>query len=258
MSANHDHNSADCDSVLELIPDYVFGLTDPGQSRLVESNLATCAEAADQLADFQRLQAEMRASIPQIDPPAALGERLMAALDKPPQRVANPRVRRLRRSWIVASAAVLLLVITNLYWLARLNDLTRRENELEAQIASPGQSAFVLTSTSGLRWVRLPPSQQNADTSAFLMWNAESEIGLMYARGFPALAAGTTYQLWLTRGDEKISVGTFTVDADGKGALLFHSSQPIDKYTWARITAEPANGSQTPSDQVVVNGKLSG
>jgi anti-sigma-K factor RskA len=249
------HNSAgsarDCDSIRDLIPEYAFGLTTTEETRLVESNLAFCPEAAADLADYHELQAEMRADVPQVEPPAYLADQLMAAIAAPVAKPA-PRPRRIHWGWAVAAAAVLALVITNIYWLRRVNELQQSESTEEYN----GNGAFVLTSTSSLRWVRLPPSEQTADTSAFMMWNSESEIGLLYAHGFPELTVGKTYQLWLTRGDEKVSAGTFRVDADGKGALLFHVTQPIDQFTWARITAEPESGSDQPTGNPVVVGKL--
>ncbi len=255
MSANRLSNPAsECDAIRELIPEYAFGLTDSEETHLVESNLAYCPEAADQLADFRRIQAEMRAGVPQLEPPAYLAERLMAAIAVPAE-VERPSRPRIHRLWWAVAAAVIALVITNAYWFKQVNDLIQHEKELAAQITQP--NSFVLASTANLRWVRLPPSQQNADTNAFMMWDAESEIGLLYARGFPKLAAGMTYQLWLTRGDVKVSAGTFRVDQDGQGALLFHVTEPIDKYTWARITAEPESGSDTPKGNIIVVGKLS-
>jgi hypothetical protein len=196
----------------------------------------------------------MRLSVTQIEPPAYLRERLMTAIAAPAPE-AQPR-RTIPRGWLALAAVIIALILTNVYWLVRVADLSRSRDALAAQLGSEANSAFVLTGTNNLRWVRLPPSNQNADSSAFLMWNAESKIGLMYARGFPELAVGKTYQLWLTRGDVRVSVGTFRVDAEGDGALLFHSAEPIDEYTWARITAEPASGSDQPSGDIVVVGEL--
>ncbi|MBI1277626.1 MAG: hypothetical protein GC179_05825 [Anaerolineaceae bacterium] len=251
-----------CDAIRELIPEYAFGLTDPEQTRFVEANLQHCAEAAAELADFQRIQEEMRADVAQIEPPLSLESKLMAAIAEPiavptsktaaSTPVNPPRRRSLSAAWLVAAAAIIVLLLTNGYWLLRVNELN--QNQIEQ---TPDTSAFVLTSTSGLRWVRLPPAEEAADTSAFLMWNAESKIGLLYAHGFPKLAVGKTYQLWLTRGETRNSVGTFTVDEEGKGAFLFKSETPIDEFTWARITDEPADGSPQPTGPIVVIGKLS-
>ena len=262
MSTNSRSNSMhDCEAILELIPDYAFGLTSAEDTRWIEANIATCPEAAAHLADYQHLQGEMRVDVPQMNPPAALEARLMAAVSvtaAPPQ-TAKPRRMMIRWGWVTATAALVALVLTNVYWLGRANTPPAPPKSSEStsvQIAVQGDSTFVLTSASDLRWVRLPPSQQNADAAAVLLWNSESQIGLLYVRGFPELSAGKTFQLWLTKGDDRASAGTFRVDETGNGALLFHITDAIDKYTWARITEEPADGSSEPSDQVVVVGEL--
>ncbi len=255
-----------CDAIRELIPEYAFGLTDPEQTRFVEANLQHCAEAAAELADFQSLQFEMRSDVAQIEPPLSLESKLMAAIAEPTviptsktaaPTVNQPRRRSLSVGWLVAAAAVIVLLLSNGYWLVRVNDLNEQQTQLISQLPSNDHPAFILTSTSGLRWVRLPPAEETADTSAFLMWNAESKIGLLYAHGFPTLAVGKTYQLWLTRGETRQGVGTFVVDENGQGALLFSSVEPIDEFTWARITDEPESGSPQPTGPIVVIGKLS-
>lgn len=247
-----------CQDILELIPEYAFGLTDAEQTRLVEANLTACPEAAAQLADYRQMQTEMRAAVPQHEPSPALAERLMTAITAPSVTHAPAQASRrvLPLAWLAAAAAVVALILSNVYWLARVNEYDRRHEALTAQIPVSDQGAFVLTTTANLRWVRLPPKEENSIASAFLMWNAESKIGLMYARDFPALSTGNTYQLWLTRGEERKSVGTFRVDENGIGALLFQSVEPIDQFTWARITAEPASGSEQPSSNIVVVGEL--
>ena len=123
MSELHPHDAAsDCDAITELVADYAFGLTSADESRLVESRLPACPEAASQLADFHRLQHEMRLSVPQIEPPAALGERIMAVAAA--TAASKPRVTPLNvnRGWLTAAAAVALLLLTNIYWLTRVNE----------------------------------------------------------------------------------------------------------------------------------------
>jgi anti-sigma-K factor RskA len=280
MNPNHHIEPAhDCDAIQDLIPEYAFGMTDAEETRLVEANLASCPEAATQLVEFQTLQEEMRAGVPQVEPSPQLFQRLMNAITEPatvpaapsisaapviespkPAPLAQPttpkRSIQMQPAWLAAAAALIALVITNVFWFSRVDDLSRRHDELVALVRGQENNAFVLTSTSDLRWVRLPPSQEDAPSMAFMMWNAESEIGLLYARGFPELTTGKTYQLWLTRGEERKSAGTFRIDADGNGALLFHANEPIDEYTWARITEEPESGSDQPTGTVVVHGEL--
>jgi hypothetical protein len=271
----------DCEAIVALIPDYAFGMTDADETRMVESGLPFCPDATAQLAEFRQLQDEMRDSVPQLEPPPALGMRLFAlavadapaipvvpVVPAPPaapapvltQAPAKPKAVpqiAIRPAWIAAAAAVLVLVVTNFYWFTRVNDLTTRYSELANQVSTNQMdTSFVLTSTADLQWVRLPAAQESVPAAAFLMWNRDSEIGVLYASNFPTLEPDHVYQLWLTRGDERISAGTFTVDHYGKGALLFHASVPIDEYTWARVTAEPVAGSEQPGTAVITAGEL--
>lgn len=259
MSSNHPKDLAlDCEAIEELIPDYAFGLTTPEETRLVEAGLVTCPDAVTQLADFRRMQDDMRADVAQVAPSAALEARLMAAIAEPaasPVSVpvtAQPRRRWISPAWLAAAAAVVALVWTNVSWRSQNDALTTQLNQISDRLNRP----LVWTSTSRVKTVRLPASVQDEQTTAYLMWNAESAMGLLYAEGFPELEEGNTYQLWLTRGEEKVSAGTFRVDEQGKGALLFRITEPIDQYTWARITDEPESGSPEPTGPVLVNGEI--
>ncbi len=254
----------DCSALIELMPEYAFGLTDDDQARLIEAKLAHCPEAAQRLDDFRRLQEEMRASVPQYELPSELGSRLMAAVAAAPAPVAAPVPavlpkprRRGRWAWAIAAAAVFTLVITNVYWLLRVDDLTQTQNLLSA-LLSAQPNAFVVTNTTGLHWVRLASTQDQGTASAFMMWNSQSKTGLLYARNFPALEPGKIYHLWLTRGDQLVFAGVFRVDDQGDGALLFSSPEPIDDFTWARVTAETQGStSATPTGTPLVTGELS-
>src|SRR5690242_1776811 len=111
MKSNHYADvTSDCQTIEALIPDYAFGLTTPAETRLVESNLTDCPQAAIQLADYQRMQEDLRAGVPQLEPPVQLGERLMAAIADPiptsvPAVAPAPR-RRLPVGWVGLAAAL--------------------------------------------------------------------------------------------------------------------------------------------------------
>jgi anti-sigma factor RsiW len=68
MSNNHQNHLDDCDPILELIPEYAFGLTDTEESRRLEAAIPGCPEAAAALSDYRQLQAELRASVPAVEP----------------------------------------------------------------------------------------------------------------------------------------------------------------------------------------------
>lgn len=263
-----------CDALLELIPEYAFGLTDADQTRIVEANLERCPAATARLQEYRHLQDEMRGAVPQVAPPPNMGARLMAAIAEqtpapapaaaplqppalvpaPPVVSAKPR-RAIRIAWLVAAAAVLVLVGTNIFWLSRVAELTQSTNLLNTLLAAQTTNPFVLTGTEGLHWVRLADAQEaGADTAAFMMWNEASKTGLLYAHAFPELQPGYRYHVWLTRPDERVFMGILQVDEEGNGALLFNSPEPIDDFSWAWVTAETGNG--IPDAPAVVKGEL--
>lgn len=241
MNTEHSANATDCDEIVELVADYAFGLTDEAESRLVAGRLHDCPTAAEQLAEFRRLQDEMRRSVAQIEPPAALNDRIMAAAGvKRPRTTALPA----RAGWMAAAAAVALLLLTNLYWLTRLD------------APAPGQAATFTINARDIRWAKLPAEDPQSSAATFIMWNAGGDTGMMYAEHLAPLAADRIYQLWLTRSGVRIPAGTFTVEEDGTATLLFRASEPIGSFDWAWVTVEPAGGSETPSDDVVTGGRL--
>lgn len=242
---NH-HDASDCDAITELVADYAFGLTSTDESRLVESRLPACPQAAGQLADFRRLQDEMRRGVKQIEPPAALGERIMAAAAATATPAPQPRVTHLNtnRGWLAAAAAVALLLLTNIYWLTRVSE------------PLPEQLATFVVNSEDIRWAKLPAEDESSPAAAFIMWNPGGNDGMMYAENFPALEPGQIYQLWLTKDGVRTPVGSFSVDEEGEGALLFRAEQPVGSFAWAWITVEPETGSTQPSENVVTGGEL--
>jgi hypothetical protein len=72
----------DCSEILDLIPDYAFGLTDEATTRRIEAALPSCPEAVRQLGEYRRLQAAMRAHVPQTPPPPGIAQRLREAIQQ--------------------------------------------------------------------------------------------------------------------------------------------------------------------------------
>lgn len=253
--------AADCTDLLELIPDYAFGLATDDEQRTVEAGLPGCPEAADQLAEFQAIQAALRAGIPQRDPSADLEARLLVAIGAAPaprsvptqarplpSRPALPgRITGARTAWAALAAALIVLVATNLYWAARVSSLS----------AAPNQpAAFAIADTAAVRWARMPPAQPGGSGAGFMMWNATSQTGIVCVWGLPAPGPGAVYHLWLTRGDQIIAAGNVQTDGRGNGALIFELKAPIDSFSAAYLTAQPPNDSAAPSGPQILAGKL--
>jgi hypothetical protein len=266
----------DCGLVLELIPAYSLGATDPDETEFVKAHLADCPEAVTELARYMGLAEAMLYSAPAVTAPPQVAQQLQAATagslpraQPVPPRPASPslwqRLRdalaspQLRPALAVAVAALVLLVGVSLLWNAQLGQLREQQqqlaarlNEQEALLAMVGAGQFVR--------VELPagPAGQATNASATVVCNPGQTIGFLQAESMPPLADDMAYQVWLVKGEERVSGGLFQVDSTGLGRLAFEAPEPLGAYDAIGITSEPASGSPGPTSPPVIRGDLYG
>lgn len=233
-----------------LIPAYALGATDPGESRAVEAHLPSCAACRARLAEYRSLGDGLLYAVPAMTAPAGLTERMQRRLVAArPQAKPAPWWARLHMRPIVPAlgAALLLLVLTNLYWIGRVGRLERQATEQTAALAGlVNAPAVPLYADASPAWaqgvVYAPPNGQMA---------------LLCVYNMAALPAGKSYQLWLIRGDGKRdSGGVFQVTPDGFGVLIVRPARPFSEYSAVGITVEPLGGSPAPTSPRVLGANL--
>ncbi len=142
--------------------------------------------------------------------------------------------------------------------IAQQSTLIEQQSEQIAQAAEPvpaPQTAFTALSTT--HHLELQPTVDGVDAaSAQVIWDAASNIGAVYVEGLPTTEAGNGYQLWLVRGEGEISLGTFSVDGNGVGTLVFQSPLPIMETDLFGISTEPIDGSLSPTTPHLVTGRV--
>jgi len=72
--------------------------------------------------------------------------------------------------------------------------------------------------------------------------NAIADQASLITQGMPLPPPGSQYQIWLTGGDERLSLGIFTPDKNGQGELIFTDPiglNLISRYDMLEITIEP-------------------
>lgn len=283
MQHTNPQTPSDCDAVLELIPAYAAGATDPAETAFVEARLASCPEAAAELETYRQLLDEARESVAEIEPPAQLRASLAARLADHASRGGAPSAapakggsadrldgaqdkserdwRRMifsvRVAYTAAAAALLLFVLTNIYWSSRVDDLETRNTQLTALLEARDSGPQLASLTNAVTR-RLEGTSEDSPAYALIVWTPESRAGLLYVEGVPPLPQDRVYQFWLRRGDDLFSAGLFTVDETGRGTLFFNSpdSEALDTFEQAGITAEPSGGSPGPTTQPVIAGRL--
>jgi anti-sigma-K factor RskA len=233
--------SVDCDEALALVPAYSIGATDDAETRLVEAALTYCPEVATELREYQQMVGGLLHSAPVSAPPPALREKMLQAainpLTQPAVAVSKPTLaprRRIAPSWVAAAAAVALFIGSSIYWSGQVSDLEDQRDLLMA-LSSNTANQIALVSTGA------------STPSATLSFSDQSQYVVLSAQDLPALTDEFTYQLWLLRGDERVSAGIFRVNNSGTGSLLFRPREDLGAFEAVGITVEPAGGSAQPT-----------
>jgi anti-sigma-K factor RskA len=181
----------------------------------------------------------MLAAVPQVTPPARALESLLGAIrEDAPFIMVEPR-RSPRRWGLLIAAAVLLLVTNALWWLwaqTQIDDTGRLDDNVQ--------------------WVTFTPLIDDGAPSIVVIWDVRTGTATLYSEDLPPIDADQSYQLWLQRGDERISAGVFQQDADGRGVLVFDPPAPLGTYTGMGITPEPLGGSPAPTSSPVATVEL--
>lgn len=255
-------SSDDCERLRDLLPAYSIGATDAEETRLVESLLESCPEVAAEQDDYESLMGAMLYVAPSVEPPAALHDRLMAAAVRPSAPLAArapvepPRILPFRRALIgFAVAAAALLVLTNVYWAVRFNQLDGERRQMLDLLRGQGAVLAAVSSGSSHR-VELASTANSAVGLATVLWSPQDDVALLYSRQLPALQPGRTYQLWLIQGQTPVSGGVFQLDAQGEATYLFHPTEPLTQVDALGISDEPAGGSPSPSTTPIAVGAV--
>lgn len=179
-----------------------------------------------------------------------------------------------------ASAAAVLLLLANIYWARELGalrtshaalqeqlnaqtaqftaDMADHQSALETQaqqISTQDAILAQLVAGNSERYT-MHAVQPGSSAIAQVAWLDQQNTAILRAEGFPPLAEGQAYQLWLLHGDTRTSGGMFTVDEAGCGTYIFHPSQSLEDFDGMGITPEPATGSPGPTAPPVVRAQL--
>ena len=301
----------------DLVPAFAIGAADPDEAAALIHALALPAadssgqsQLAGELAAYLELGGLLAYSAPPTVAPAALEQRLRSALGSAlygapanPEALAvvaaapaasfvaaNPvpagKIDHGRRwHWsqavaIGASAAAILLLLVNMYWVHELGalrtshaalqqqlnaqtaqftaDMADQQQALETQaqqIATQDTILAQLVAGNSERYT-MHAVQPGSSAVAQVAWLDQQNTAILRAEGFPPLAEGQAYQLWLLHGDTRTSGGLFTVDEAGCGTYIFHPSQSLEDFDGMGITPEPATGSPGPTAPPVVRAQL--
>lgn len=233
--------------VFELIPAYALGALDEAELHAVEMHLAGCTACRAELAVYEDVADQLALAVPQVEPPAALHERLMARVERPVSAAVPARagfgarlgalVQALAPVWApVSLLLILLLAASNLL-------LWQQVRQAEAPPPEPVS-------------VYLGGTEAAPGAAGFIIFEPGSADALLVTYHLPALEASQQYQLWLIYDGERDSGGVFSVSKNGNAVIRLTAGRPVAEYSAVGVTVEPAGGSPGPTGDRVLGGEL--
>jgi len=266
-----------CSEVQDLAPAFVLEALEPAEMDAMRAHLAACPEPHPEMAELGSAAASLLLAVPQAEPPAALGSRILEAARRdtvrPPAAdtmtraddltragdrtglVVQPRrdgfgfLRLGRPVWATAGlAAVLAIVVLGVsaFNLQRERDQLAIYEQGVAQVldtaAAPGAQLAVLSAGHG---------QGPAGIAAV---GADGNVRLAI-RGLGPTQGSQVYEAWLIVGKNAPQpIGGFTVGSSGTATFATANPGTSAAGVVVALTLEPAAGAKTPTLPIIAAG----
>ncbi len=267
--------SLTCEEALELLPLLALDALDVDERDVLEDHLATCAACSAEAAAYAETAAVIALALPQVEPPAHLKHRLLAAARQPfaipsPPMGSGRSQRRSIPAWLHAwrvsaaglvAAVALVLAVGSLLWALNLKAELDAQNGRIATLSERAQNYQRVTSVlqAADTQTRLL-SGTNSAPEAFgrVYVDPETGEGMLMVRGLPPLPQGRSYQLWVVGSDgQRQSAGVLTwTDRQGNGYTLIQCPDKLARWQSFGVTQEPAGGSPGPTGSRVLGGPI--
>ncbi|HET9014733.1 MAG TPA: anti-sigma factor [Thermomicrobiaceae bacterium] len=237
------------EDVADDLPAYALDALAPKERACVAAHLASCARCREELHRLEETLGALGTAAPQVDPPPALREQLIASLDgvgdAPVHSVISSR-------WVrpaMAIAAVLLLGLAGSLALLA-HDLAGVRGDLAAMQGQQATVSAVLADSS--QPIRLA-TDSAPQAYGMLYLGSQPRQAVLVVKQLPPTQPGRLYQIWLVQQNgARVSGGTFTTDAGGNATVMLNAPAPVMQYQSLGITEEPApHGSASPTGKRV-------
>ncbi len=231
----------------DLLPAYALDILDSAERAEVEAHLESCPECRAEVAAYRNVSNLLAVAVPQLEPADGTRRRLLEETRRESttaEEAGNGRwwqspgraIDRLLGSSVwrpVLAGLILLLVISNIYFIYRLQQSGERPPEGEQTINLGGTDAA-------------------PEADGVLLIREGEPTGTLIVHGLPWLEPERQYQLWLVNDDGRVSGAVFSVEAEGLTSIEVSAPEPLPSYYRFGITIEPAGGSPGPTGDGVL------
>lgn len=215
---------------------YVLGVLEPEEAAAFEAHLAGCQECRRDLEELGSVPAFLEQAAPAVHVPPGLRDRTFAGIEA----AARPRRRTVELRKVVAAAAAVLLIG---FGTAVVRESTR-----------PAPAAAQVVELTA-------PAGGTARAVATVRSTTTGGVIEMEVEGLAPPPAGSFFECWLVaaEGDSvdrpnRVSVGTFTVDGEGRATVRWDFTADVARFPRMGITVEPDDGNPVHTTQRVLAG----
>ncbi len=260
-----------CEEFEELSGAFALDAVTPAERLAAEEHLATCAKCARLFQETRGVVSLLPLSVPQIPPPPALQERILAAIreespsitGQPTQRITSVQLQQPQRTrrprWnpgILVAAAVLMFCLLggSLAWNFSLNHQVAVLQQQVAQLTThpPTSSNVVSYIVKGTN-----PAQ---GATGLVYYYPQQHVSMLVIYGLPQPKGTHVYQGWLLHTNGKsitsvTSIGLLNI-INGTASVSFAGS--VSGYDAAAVSIEPGPIAtlKAPKGSVVALGSL--
>jgi anti-sigma-K factor RskA len=268
-------SDTDHDLLTETAGLYALGALPTDERAMFEAHLAVCDECRRELRAVNAVVNALPLALPQIDPPAALRGRVLAAVGAGAQDVGAPksvvpfRFSSVAAGWLAAAALLVVALGLGTYTAslrrrvggleASLRDAVSRLERSEQQLASAARDAeraqvrLAVLTAPDLRQVNLA-GQGPAPRAAGRGFISASNGLLFAASQLPPLPAGRVYQVWFLTAGAPVSAGLVKPDQSGRVAAAFDVPTNVTSPVGLAVSIEPEQGVAAPTGALYLAG----
>ena len=300
----------DCNSAEELFESYILGALDSTETHEMESHLETCDSCSARLRSDGETVAALALAAPQLAVPDAVKQRLFMQVDADLARQHSPvgwyprlraafggRIRSFPSFGVpyggtaLASALVLSVIFTGVWFNGRLTDISRDTEDLSQRVEAADArdvemlqefrqgveaadardeemlrefrsqryalyEALRMSTSPGSTVNLLSGTDRSSKAHGMMMVSSTGAEGFLLVVNLPPLPRDRVYQVWLVSKGHKYSSETFTVDSSGWGYAIVVPVIPFALVDAVEITVEPSGNSIAPTGSGVLKGDL--
>lgn len=264
-----------CAEADEMAALCVLDVLTPEEAAPVHAHLAACDQPHPDIALAAEAAGALGSAVEPVQPPAALRDRLMAAVAATPQvpdRAADTPVapaavaagdtnvvplhrpsraaRPSRLAWAGLAAAAVVVLLVGGWGLS----LQRQLSDADQQLALVRQ-AIAAAADPASRVATITGTEQAPGVSGMAVVPG-SGTGYLMLQGLPALASGQVYQAWYLADGVPTSAGLMPTGASEVAVMT--GLDPIAGTDTIALTIEPAGGVASPTGPIVAAGTLPG